>query len=93
MANLFDKSDFALFTQYANKTQAQEPTGQAKLRTLYDKLGKVLDGLRSLGYHTDIIRMPLMQAGPATMKYAEYHWSRVYPKMIITIKNVKIKSL
>lgn len=80
MANLFDKSDFALFTQYANKTQAQEPTGQAKLRTLYDKLGKVLDGLRSLGYHTDIIRMPLMQAGPATMKYAEYHWSRVYPK-------------
>lgn len=91
MANLFDKSDFALFTQYANKTQAQEPTGQAKLRTLYDKLGKVLDGLRSLGYHTDIIRMPLMQAGPATMKYAEYHWSRVYPKDANHYKECKDK--
>ena len=91
MANLFNKSDFALFTQYANKTQAQEPTGQAKLRTLYDKLGMVLDGLSRLGYHTDIIRMPLMQAGPATMKYAEYHWSRVYPKDANYYKECKDK--
>ena len=91
MANLFNKSDFALFTQYANKTKAQEPTGQAKLRTLYDKLGMVLDGLSRLGYHTDIIRMPLMQAGPATMKYAEYHWSRVYPKDANYYKECKDK--
>ena len=91
MANLFNTSDFALFTQYANKTKAQEPTGQAKLRTLYDKLGMVLDGLKKLGYHTDITRMPLMQAGPATMKYAEYHWSRVYPKDANYYKECKDK--
>ena len=80
MGNLFDISDFALFSQYAKKTQSEAPEGHKKLRPVYDKLGKIVDGLRKLGYHVEITRNPLMQAGPGTMKYAEYHWSRIYPK-------------
>ena len=80
MAGLFEISDFALFDQYANKTQAEAPDGHGKLRPVYDKLGKIIDGLKKLGYHVEITRNPLMQAGKALMKYAEYHWSRVYPK-------------
>lgn len=80
MSNLFEISDFALFGQYANKTQAESPNGHKKLRPVYDKLGEITDGLRKLGYHVEITRNPLMQAGQGLMKYAEYHWSRVYPK-------------
>jgi len=80
MAYLFDESDFALFTQYKGKTHAEAPEGQEKLRTLYNKLGEILDGLKILGYHTEITRNPLSQAGPATMKYCSYHWSKIYPK-------------
>ena len=80
MANLFEELDFALFTQYQGKTQTEAPDGQTKLRNLYDKLGLILDGLQKLGYKTDINRNPLTQAGPSTMKYCSYHWSKIYPK-------------
>ena len=50
MANLFEVSDFALFTQYQGKTQEEAPDGQSKLRSIYDKLGYVLDVLRNNGY-------------------------------------------
>lgn len=80
MANLFEVSDFALFTQYQGKTQEEAPDGQSKLRPIYDKLGYVLDVLRNNGYHTEINRNPLIQGGPATMKYCPYHWSKIYPK-------------
>ena len=80
MANLFEESDFALFTQYQGKTKEEAPDGQSKLRKIYDKLGDVLSVLTDLGYHTEINRNPLIQGGPATMKYCTYHWSKVYPK-------------
>lgn len=80
MANLFEESDFALFTQYQGKTRKEAPDGQDKLRIIYDKLGDVLSVLKGLGYHTEIIRNPLIQGGRATMKYCDYHWSKVYPK-------------
>ena len=80
MANLFEESDFALFTQYQGKTKEEAPDGQSKLRKIYDKLGDVLSVLKDLGYHTEINRNPLIQGGPATMKYCTYHWSKVYPK-------------
>ena len=32
MANLFEESDFALFTKYQGKTQKEEPTGMAELK-------------------------------------------------------------
>lgn len=80
MASLFQESDFALFTQYKGKTKAEAPNGLALLRQMYDKLGSIVGGLQRLGYHTDIRRNPLAQAGPATLKYCAYHWAKVYPK-------------
>lgn len=80
MDNLFEKSDFTLFTQYQGKTQDEAPEGFEKLREIYDKLGKVLDKLSEMGYHTQIKRNPLIQGGPGILKYSSYHWSKVYPK-------------
>lgn len=80
MKNLFDESDFDLFTQYKGKTQDEAPDGQDKLRAIYDKLGIVIEKLKRLGYNATIIRNPLSQGGPGVMKYGEYHWSKVYPK-------------
>lgn len=80
MSSLFTESDFKLFGEYAGKTQAEAPQGQGLLRPVYDKLGLIGDGLRQLGYATSIKRMPLMQGGIGVLKYAEYHWSRIYPK-------------
>ncbi|MBQ1605327.1 MAG: AAA family ATPase, partial [Bacteroidales bacterium] len=80
MANLFEESDFSLFVQYQGKTQKDAPEGHSKLRKIYDKLGNVLDALRKKGYNTEINRNPLIQGGPATMKYCHYHWSKIYPK-------------
>lgn len=76
MRNLFEKSDFALFTIYAKKSQSEAPEGQNKLRPIYDKLGKVLDELQKKSYHTQIRRNPLTQG----LKYCEYHWGKIYPK-------------
>lgn len=80
MGNFFELSDFALFAQYANKKQQEAPNGHNPLRVVYDKLGKVIEGLKKIGYPVSINRNPLQQAGPGTFKYAPYHWSRVYPK-------------
>ena len=80
MASLFQESDFALFAQYQGKTQAEATDGFAPMRQMYDKLGNILDGLQRLGYHTNIRRNPLAQAGPATLKFCDYHWAKVYPK-------------
>lgn len=80
MGNLFNESDFSLFSQYKGKTPSQTPEAQVLLRNLYDKLGQIIDGLRKLNYNCEITRNPLMQGGPGTMKYAEYHWARIYPQ-------------
>lgn len=80
MTGLFTESDFRLFGEYAGKTQAEAPEGQGLLRPVYDKLGTIAEGLEKLGYGSAIKRMPLMQGGPGVLKYAEYHWSRIYPK-------------
>ncbi len=80
MENLFNESDFSLFSQYKGKTQSQAPEAHMPLRNLYDKLGKIIAGLRELNYPCEITRNPLMQGGPGTMKYAEYHWARIYPQ-------------
>ena len=81
MANLFDEADFALFSQYQDKSQDEAPDGFDKLRNIYDKLGKITYELNQLGYTAEIIRNPLRQAGRGqSMKYGDYHWARVYPK-------------
>ena len=80
MDNLFNESDFSLFTQYQGKTKEEAPDGYNKLREIYNKLGDVIDRLKSLGYRAEINRKPLIQGGPATLKYSSYHWSQVYPK-------------
>ena len=80
MAELFNESDFSLFTQYQDKTKEEAPEGFDKLRRLYDKLGEVLNVLEGMGYHTKINRNPLIQGGPGIMKYSYYHWCKVYPK-------------
>jgi hypothetical protein len=80
MANIFNESDFALFSQYQDKTQEEAPEGHSKLRELYNKLGLILDEIKNLGYKTEIIRNPLGQGGRGVFKYNEYHWSKIYPK-------------
>lgn len=80
MAELFNESDFSLFTQYQGKTKEEAPEGFDKLRRLYDKLYEVRNVLIDMGYHTKITRNPLIQGGPGIMKYSWYHWCRVYPK-------------
>lgn len=81
MNNLFDICDFTLFAQYQGKTRQEEPTAFNKLKDVYNKLGNIINGLSRLGYHTEIIKNPLRQAGRGLpMKYWEYHWSRIYPK-------------
>ncbi len=78
--HLFNEDDFALFDKYKGKTQKEAPEGQQPLRELYDKLGMIVEGLTKLNYHCEIKRNPLKQGGPGTMKYADYHWSRIYPQ-------------
>ena len=76
MAGLFNESDFDLIVQYAGKKQKDVPEPYDKLKAVYDKLGHIMDGLKGLGYHTDIKRHPLFSGNG----YAPYHWGRVYPK-------------
>lgn len=76
MAALFNESDFDLIAQYARKNQKDVPEVYDELRAVYDKLGDIMDGLKELGYHTNIIRKPTNQAN----EYGEYHWGQVYPK-------------
>ena len=80
MSMFFNEKDFTLFSTYKNRTQEEAPEAHNLLRTLYDKLGQICEGLKDLGYHTEIRRNPLSQAGPGTFQYGEYHWARVYPK-------------
>ena len=76
MANLFDISDFAYFKEYAKRSKADAPEGYDKLRPVYDKLNKILEGLRQIGYKGEINRNVFTQG----MTYYEYHWARIYPK-------------
>lgn len=76
MAGLFNESDFDLIAQYAGKKQKDVPEPYDKLKAVYDKLGHIMDGLKGLGYHTDIKRHPLFSGN----WYAPYHWGRAYPK-------------
>lgn len=81
MANLFDESDFSLFTQYQGKEKKLAPDGFDKLRKMYDKLGEIADKLKGKGFDTEIIRNPIRNDGQGQpMIYRDYHWSRVYPK-------------
>lgn len=76
MAGLFNESDFDLIAQYARKNQKDVPEVYDELKAVYNKLGDIMDGLKELGYHTNIIRKPTNQAN----EYGEYHWGQVYPK-------------
>lgn len=76
MEGLFKEEDFELIRRYEGQKGSKETEAYTVLRKIYDKLGKVLDGLRALGYKADIIRKPTNQGGI----YEEYHWGRVYPK-------------
>lgn len=76
MKPLFTTADFKLFTDFAGKTQEDAPEAYSLLRPLYDKLGRIIDRLRLLGYYCEIKRHTLTQS----QKYNHYHWARVYPK-------------
>jgi ATPase associated with various cellular activities AAA_5 len=76
MAGLFNESDFDLIAQYAGKKKKDVPEPYDKLKAVYDKLGHIVDGLKELGYYTDIKRHPLFSGN----WYAPYHWGRAYPK-------------
>lgn len=76
MEALFNESDFDLIAQYAGKKQKDVPEVYDELRAVYDKLGYIMDGLKELEYHTNIIRKPMNQG----KVYDEYHWGQVYPK-------------
>ena len=53
---------------------------------MYDKLGDIMDGLKELGYHTNIIRKPTNQAN----EYGEYHWGKcILKKRYITTNVIK----
>ena len=80
MAGLFNESDFDLIAQYAGKKKKEVADATGPLRAVYDKLGKIIEGLGKLGYYTSIIRNPLSPGGRGNMKYPDYHWARVYPK-------------
>lgn len=80
MAGLFNESDFDLIAQYAGKKKKEVADATVPLRAVYDKLGKIIEGLEKLGYYTSIKRNPLSPGGRGHMKYQYYHWARVYPK-------------
>ena len=82
MVALFNESDFDLIAQYARKNQMDVPEVYDELKAVYNKLGDIMDGLKELGYHTNIIRKPTNQAN----EYGEYHWGQVYPKEEIHYK-------
>lgn len=82
MAGLFNESDFDLIAQYAGKNQMDVPEVYDELKAVYDKLGYIMDGLKELGYHTEVRRKPTNQANV----YAQYHWGQVYPKEEIHYK-------
>ena len=76
MAALFNESDFDLIAQYAGKKQKDVPEPYDQLKAVYDKLGRVMDGIKKLGYHTSIRKKPTNQGNT----YVDYHWGQVYPK-------------
>ena len=85
MEGLFNESDFDLIAQYAGKMLSEVPPDKRRslrgsLRAVYDKLGKITDGLKQLGYSTEIRKHPLSPGGRGHMMYQKYHWGRVYPK-------------
>lgn len=80
MAGLFNESDFDLIAQYAGKKKKEVADATGPLRAVYDKLGKIIEGLGKLGYYTSIRKNPLSPGGRGHMKYQYYHWARVYPK-------------
>ena len=61
MVALFNESDFDLIAQYARKNQMDVPEVYDELKAVYNKLGDIMDGLKELGYHTNIIRKPTNQ--------------------------------
>lgn len=85
MEGLFNESDFDLIAQYAGKMLSEVPPDKRRslrrsLKAVYDKLGKITDGLKLLGYSTEIRKHPLSPGGRGHMMYQKYHWGRVYPK-------------
>lgn len=86
---LFNSTDFELFKKYQGSTQGEFHEAHALLRNLYDKLGQIINGLKTKGYHCDIRRNPLNQG----QKFEEYHWARVYPKIKSFSMNATIRYL
>lgn len=80
MAGLFNESDFDLIAQYAGKKKKEVADATVPLKAVYNKLGKIIEGLGKLGYYTSIKKNPLSPGGRGHMKYQDYHWARVYPK-------------
>lgn len=76
MESLFSEEDFDFIGKYQGQKGSKKTEAYNRLRKNYDKLAKVLDGLRALGYKADIKRKPTNQGGI----YEKYHWGRVYPK-------------
>lgn len=80
MEGLFNESDFDLIAQYAGKKKKEVADATVPLKAVYEKLGKITDELKQLGYSTDIRMNPLSPGGRGYMMYQKYHWGRVYPK-------------
>lgn len=76
MESLFREDDFDLIGKHQGQKGSKNTETYNSLKKIYDKLAKVLDGLRALGYKADIKRKPTNQGGI----YEKYHWGRVYPK-------------
>lgn len=76
MDNLFDIKDFQQFAKFEGKSHEEAPDGYNVLRSIYNKLGLVVDFLKKHDYNANIIRNVYNQA----QKYDRYHWARVYPK-------------
>lgn len=70
------KEDFNLFTLYGGKYASEFPKEiHEQLRALYDKLGIIVDAMKSHGFLTHIRRNPKNQG----QKYESYHWAQLVP--------------
>lgn len=75
MGTFLDKNDFELIKKYGGQSSYEYPDAHAQLRLVYDKLGKIIEGLNPLGYYTHIRRNPQNQG----QTYEYYHWAQLNP--------------
>lgn len=82
----FTQEEFNYFEKYGKKRESEFPEAHKKLRSVYDKLGKLCDLLPKDQYETSIRRNPKNQGGV----FEVYHWAKIYPKKLFDIYNNKI---